>query len=239
MNPDVTYIDRIVSILRERRIVRYRDLINSGIPAFAVKRALSRGVIARFPDDINPVGLFLGNTLNSEYGDAERIIGVMAKHQKAVVWSLSAMKLHELIDRNSSDITTIIVPPGSNRSSRDPMVKISTSANPALLEVGVNEVDIYGFRVRVTNVWRTVIDAIRIGTSSSSGQISMEEVKSSVLDAVVHGRDGIIGHQALNRMAKYAIDLKYPSRVLGYLDAVAGFIDNRVVSDEGSSGPKL
>lgn len=157
----MTHAERLVELLRNGEVLRHRDLVAAGIPAVVIKRCLERGVVERVGDDISDLNVgYALPQVPVEGSEHARLAAIAARHPRGVLCLHSALRLHELTDEVLED-QVIAIPSGGWRQTAIEGLRIVQWADRRLFEVGVEQREILGQTVRVTDPARTVLDCFR------------------------------------------------------------------------------
>jgi len=143
----------ILDLAAQRGLIRPRDLSERGLPRVALTRLVRQGLLTR-------VGRGLYAHPDRKVSEHGTLAEVASKHPQAIVCLLSALRVHDLTTQSPFEVWLAI----SNKARAPKMdypplrvVRFSGS----LLSDGVEEHQIDGVTVRVTNVARTVADCFK------------------------------------------------------------------------------
>ena len=143
----------ILELAAKRGLIRPRDLGALGLPSIALTRMVRQGLLTRVSR-----GLYaLPDRKVSEHGI---LAEVARKHPQAIVCLLSALRVHNLTTQSPFEVWLAI--PNKARAPRMdyPPLRIVRFSGAALTD-GIEEHQIDGVTVRVTNVARTVADCFK------------------------------------------------------------------------------
>lgn len=143
----------VLDLAAQHGLIRPRDLIELGLPSVALTRLVRQGLLTRVGR-----GLYAHpDRMVSEHGT---LAEVARKHPQAIVCLLSALRVHELTTQAPFEVWLAI--PNKARSPKMdyPPLRIVRFSGAALTD-GVEDHQIDGVSVRVTNVARTVADCFK------------------------------------------------------------------------------
>lgn len=145
--------DQVLQLVQERRIVRARELAQMGISPTHLQRLFEQGELARPARGIYTLP-------HSALDENESLSEVALKVPRGVVCLLSALQFHQ-IGTQSPHKVWLALPTRTYQPILDwPPLRIVQMA-PALLKDGVEEHQLNGVTVRITNPARTVVDCFR------------------------------------------------------------------------------
>lgn len=148
-----TIQQRVLDVVRDRGLIRPRDLDALGLPRVALTRLVRHGQIERVSR-----GLYsLPDRFVSEHGLLAEVAG---KNPKVVVCLLSALRVHDLTTQSPSQTWIAIWSKARAPQLDYPPLRIVRISGSALTE-GVEDWLIDGVTVHVTNVARTVADCFK------------------------------------------------------------------------------
>lgn len=145
--------DQVIELVRQRGVLRARDLGPAGIPRTVLSRLVDAGELQR-------VGRGLYILPDAELTEHHTLAEIARRVPDGVVNLLSALAFHGLTDEVPHRVWLALP-----RSSRPPKLDYPslelTWSTPALLSVGVETHAVEGVPVRITGAARTVVDAFR------------------------------------------------------------------------------
>ncbi|WP_313460651.1 type IV toxin-antitoxin system AbiEi family antitoxin domain-containing protein [Stenotrophomonas sp.] len=143
----------ILNLASRCGLIRPRDLDALGLPTVALTRLARQGLLARVGR-----GLYaLPDRVISEHG---ALAEVARKQPRAIVCLLSALRVHELTTQSPFEVW-IGIPNNARTPKMDyPPLRVVRFSAPGLTE-GVDQHQIDGVPVQVTNVPRTVADCFK------------------------------------------------------------------------------
>lgn len=143
----------ILNLARQRGLIRPRDLDALELPSVALTRLLRQGRLVRVSR-----GLYAHP--DRSVSEHAALAEVACKHPQAIICLLSALRVHELGTQSPFEVWLAI--PNKARSPRMdyPPLRIVRFSGRALVD-GIEERQIDGVNVRVTNVARTVVDCFK------------------------------------------------------------------------------
>lgn len=134
--------------------MRLRQITAAGVSDSAVRRLVKAGKAER-------VGRGIYGLSGREPDDLDALARVSLRVPQGVICLMSAARVHEITTANTPQVW-VAVPHGSRRpSSPDVALQFRMWRNPVLFEVGVQEIDVAGVPVRITDPARTVVDLFR------------------------------------------------------------------------------
>lgn len=143
----------ILDLAAQRGLIRPRDLDAHGLPSIALTRLVRQGLLTRVGR-----GLYaLPDRIVSEHGT---LAEAARKHPQAIVCLLSALRVHDLTTQSPFEVW-LAIPNKARAPKMDyPPLRIVYFSGTALTD-GIEEHQIDGVTVRVTNVARTVADCFK------------------------------------------------------------------------------
>lgn len=143
----------ILNLARQRGLIRPRDLDALKLPSVALTRLLRQGRLVRVSR-----GLYAHP--DRSVSEHAALAEVACKHPQAIICLLSALRVHELGTQSPFEVWLAI--PNKARPPRMdyPPLRIVRFSGRALVD-GIEERQIDGVNVRVTNVARTVVDCFK------------------------------------------------------------------------------
>lgn len=143
----------ILDLAAQRGLIRPRDLSQRGLPSIALTRLVRQGLLTR-------VGRGLYACPDRKVSEHGTLAEVASKHPQAIVCLLSALRVHDLTTQSPFEVW-LAIPNKARAPKMDyPPVRIMRFSG-SLLSDGVEEHQIDGVTVRVTNVARTVADCFK------------------------------------------------------------------------------
>ena len=144
---------RILRLAAKRGLIRPRDLAEHGLPSVALTRLVRQGLLTR-------VGRGLYAIPGRSETEHSSLAEVAHTHPQAIVCLLSALRLHDLTTQSPFEVWLAI--PNKARAPKIdyPPLRIVRFSGIALTE-GIEEHQIDGVTVRVTNMARTVADCFK------------------------------------------------------------------------------
>ena len=144
---------RILTLVGTQGLIRPRDLVAHGLPRVALGRLVRQGLLTRVGR-----GLYAGpDRPMSEHGT---LAEVARKHPQGIVCLLSALRMHELTTQAPFEVW-LAIPNKARAPKMDyPPLRIVRFSGTALTE-GIEDHQIEGVNIRVTNVARTVADCFK------------------------------------------------------------------------------
>lgn len=143
----------ILDLAAKRGLIRARDLTEQGLPSVALTRLVRQGLLIR-----------VGRGLYAIPGRSESEHGSLAEvahtHPQAIICLLSALRLHDLTTQSPFEVWLAI--PNKARAPKIdyPPLRIVRFSGVALTD-GIEEHQIDGLTVRVTDIARTVADCFK------------------------------------------------------------------------------
>ena len=144
---------RILALAAQSGLFRPRDLDERGLPRVALTRLVRQGLLTRVGRGLYAIP---GRSV-SEHGSLAEIA---RKHPQAIVCLLSALRVHELTTQSPFEVW-LAIPNKARAPKMDyPPLRIIRFSGAALTD-GIEERQVDGVTVRVTNVARTVADCFK------------------------------------------------------------------------------
>lgn len=143
----------ILNLAAKRGLIRPRDLEALGLPSVTLTRMVRKGLLTRVDR-----GLYaLPDRRMSEHG---ALAEVARRHPQTIVCLLSALRVHDLTTQSPFEVWLAIPNKARAPKMSYPPLRIVRFSGAALKD-GVEEREIDGVIVRVTNVARTVVDCFK------------------------------------------------------------------------------
>lgn len=144
---------QILDLARTHGLLRPRDLATLGLPRIALTRLVRQGLLTR-------VGRGLYAIPDRPVSEHVSLAEVACKHPQAIVCLLSALRMHDLTTQSPFEVWLAI--PNKARAPKwdYPPLRIVRFTGASLSE-GIEEHQVDGVAVRVTNVARTVVDCFK------------------------------------------------------------------------------
>ena len=153
-NYDVTTShQQILQLATERGLIRPRDLAEYGLPRVALTRLVRQGLLHRVGR-----GLYaIPDRASSEHGS---LAEVARKHPQVIVCLLTALRVHNLTTQSPFEVWLAI--PNKARAPKIdfPPLRVVRFSGASLTD-GIENIQIDGVAVRVTNIARTVTDCFK------------------------------------------------------------------------------
>lgn len=144
---------RVLALAAKQGLIRPRDLAKHGLPSVALSRLVRQGLLNRVGR-----GLYaIPGRSTSEYGS---LAEVAHKHPQAIICLLSALRLHNLTTQSPFQVWLAIPNKGRAPKIDYPPLKIVRFSGAALTD-GIEQHQVDGVSVRVTNIARTVADCFK------------------------------------------------------------------------------
>ena len=144
---------QILTLASAQGLIRPRDLIAQGLPRVALTRLVRQGLLTRVAR-----GLYAcPDRTVSEHGT---LAEVARKHPQAIVCLLSALRVHNLTAQSPFEVWLAIPNKARAPKLEYPPLRIMRFSGTALTE-GIEDHQVDGVTVRVTNVARTVADCFK------------------------------------------------------------------------------
>jgi predicted transcriptional regulator of viral defense system len=151
--PAQTHEARAISLVRERGLVRARDLKEAGIPSIALTRLAKAGKLER-------LGHGLYRTPDAAISENEGLLVIARKLPDAVFCLLTALQFHGLTTQLPRQVW--ISMPRSSHTPQMPYPPIRMIQVPkSILDDGVEKHMRDGIALRVYGVTRTVVDCFK------------------------------------------------------------------------------
>ena len=143
----------ILNLARTHGLIRPRDLVAQGLPRVALTRLVRQGLLTRVGR-----GLYaIPDRPVSEHGSLAEIA---RNHPQAIVCLLSALRVHELTTQSPFEVWLAIPNKARTPKLEYPPLRIVRFSGASLTD-GIEEHQVDGVTVRVTNVARTVVDCFK------------------------------------------------------------------------------
>ena len=144
---------QILTLASTHGLIRPRDLAALGQPRVALTRLVRQGLLTRVGR-----GLYARpDRIVSEHGT---LAEVASKHPQAIVCLLSALRVHDLTAQSPFEVWLAIPNKARAPKLEYPPLRIVRFSGSALTD-GIEDHQVDGVTVRVTNVARTVADCFK------------------------------------------------------------------------------
>ncbi len=143
----------ILDLARKQGLIRPRDLIAQGLPRVALSRLVNLGLLSR-------VGRGLYGIPDRPVSEHGSLAELARKHPQAIVCLLSALRLHDLTTQSPFEVWLAIPNKAWAPKMDYPPLRVVRFSGISLIE-GIEDHQIDGVTVRVTNVPRTVVDCFK------------------------------------------------------------------------------
>jgi len=143
----------ILDLATQRGLIRPRDLDERGLPSVALTRLVRQGLLTRVGRGLYAIP---GRSV-SEHGSLAEI---SRKHPQAIVCLLSALRVHDLTTQSPFEIW-LAIPNKARAPKMDYLPLRIVRFSGAALTDGIEDHQVDGVFVRVTNVARTVADCFK------------------------------------------------------------------------------
>lgn len=144
---------QILSLASAQGLIRPRDLIAQGLPRVALTRLVRQGMLTR-------VGRGLYARPDRTVSEHGTLAEVARKHPQAIVCLLSALRVHDLTTQSPFEVWLAIPNKARAPKLEYPPLRIMRFSGTALTD-GIEDHQVDGVTVRVTNVARTVADCFK------------------------------------------------------------------------------
>ena len=143
----------ILSLARTHGLIRPGDLAAQGLPRVALTRLVRQGRLTR-------VGRGLYAIPDRPVSEHGTLAEVARKHPKAIVCLLSALRVHDITTQSPFEVWLAIPNKARAPKMEYPPLRIVRFSGAALTD-GIEDHQVDGVTVRVTNVARTVADCFK------------------------------------------------------------------------------
>lgn len=143
----------ILDLAAQRGLIRPRDLDALGLPSVALTRLVRQGLLTR-------VGRGLYARPDRSVSEHGTLAEVARKHPQTIVCLLSALRVHDLTTQSPFEVWLAVPNKARAPKMEYPPLRIVRFSGAALTD-GVEDHQIDGVTVRVTNVARTVADCFK------------------------------------------------------------------------------
>ena len=144
---------KILDLARLHGLVRPKDLTQRGLPRIALTRLVRHGLLIR-------VGRGLYSLPDRPVTENVFIAEVSRKYPQGIICLLSALRVHELTTQSPFEVWLAIPNKSRPPKMEHPPLRIVRFSGVALTE-GINEQQVDGVPVRITNIARTVADCFK------------------------------------------------------------------------------
>ena len=172
-----THPERALEILKERGVLRPRELRREGITNAVVARLMERGLIQRVvsggQDDLLLGYALAGEPAGPVDADQDRLADIAVRHPSGVLCLQSAMRFHGFTDEYQDDLH-VAVRPGASRRTSLKGLKVIYWHKPEAFVTGVVARSLGGVPCRITDPARTVADLFSPGRGSRAGGDRMQ-----------------------------------------------------------------
>lgn len=148
-----TKTEKLLTLLRRRRLVRPRDLEAAGIPRNYLTRLVRQGKVRRLDR-----GLYAAATLPAS--EHMSLVEVSRKAPKAVICLLSALRFHEIGTQSPHEVWISIDVKARAPRITSPALRVVRFSGVALT-FGIEERRVLGVTLRVFSPAKTVADCFK------------------------------------------------------------------------------
>jgi predicted transcriptional regulator of viral defense system len=144
---------RVLALLRQRGIVRSRDLGQRGLDTKLLTRLEREGSIERRARGIYTLS-------DADLGERETLLQVATRAPHGVICLLTALSFHKLTTQNPAKVWLAIERNARAPRNRDLPIRIVRISNAAF-RAGIETHRINGVRIRVYDAAKTVVDCFK------------------------------------------------------------------------------
>jgi predicted transcriptional regulator of viral defense system len=166
---------RILTLASEQGLIRPRDLIAHGLHRVALTRLVRQGLLTR-------VGRGLYARPDRSVSEHGTLAEVARKHPQTIVCLLSALRVHDLTTQSPFEVWLAIPNKARAPKLEYPPLRIMRFSGAALTG-GIEDHQVDGVTVRVTNVARTVADCFKF-----RNKIGLDVAMDALQEAWAHKR---------------------------------------------------
>jgi predicted transcriptional regulator of viral defense system len=149
----ITQAERILELVRTKRLVRGTELDRIGIHRMHLKRLVDRGILVQ-----RSRGVYEASKTSVSGHDS--VVEVATRVPRATLCLLTALRLHGLTTQNPFEVWIMVDRKARKPSIDYPPIRV-VRASGASLSYGVEAVVLDGATVRVTNVAKTIADCFK------------------------------------------------------------------------------
>ncbi|EXJ16735.1 type IV toxin-antitoxin system AbiEi family antitoxin domain-containing protein [Imhoffiella purpurea] len=202
----MTTQDSILALAQDRGLIRPIDLDAHGLPRVSLTRLVRQGRLER-------VGRGLYALPDRPVSEHSALAEVARKHPRSLVCLLSALRFHELTTQAPFEVWLGV--PGQSRAPRPdyPPLRIVRLSEAGMTE-GVDEYEIEGVPVRITNVARTVADCFKYRNKIGL-DVALEALKETL------GQPGGSRRASIDELWRYARLNRVANVMRPYLESLA------------------
>jgi predicted transcriptional regulator of viral defense system len=139
--------------LAQRSVFRAREAERFGVARVSLQRLAEQGILERVDRGLYA---FSDAPLATHQSFAE----VASRHPKAVVCLLSALRFHELTTENPAEVYVFVPQHAQRPRMENQLLRVFWVGGETINE-GIQEHDIGGVTVRITNPAKTVVDCFK------------------------------------------------------------------------------
>ena len=144
---------KILDLARSHGLVRSKELTQRGLPRIALTRLVRQGLLIR-------VGRGLYALPDRPVTENVSIAEVSRKYPQGIICLLSALRVYELTTQSPFEVWLAIPNKSKPPKVEHPPLRIVRFSGVALTE-GIDEQQVDGVPVRITNIARTVADCFK------------------------------------------------------------------------------
>jgi predicted transcriptional regulator of viral defense system len=198
--------DTILALARDQGLIRPVDLEAHGLPRVSLTRLVRQGRLAR-------VGRGLYALPDRPVSEHSALAEVARKHPRVVVCLLSALRFHELTTQAPFEVW-LGIPSKSHAPKLDyPPLRVVRFSQAGMVE-GIDEHDIEGVPVQITNVARTVADCFKYRNKIGL-DVALEALKETL------GQAGGSRRASIDDLWRYARLGRVANVMRPYLESLA------------------
>lgn len=198
--------DSILALAQDKGLIRPVDLDFHGLPRVSLTRLVRQGRLER-------VGRGLYALPDRPVSEHSALAEVALKHPRSVVCLLSALRFHELTTQAPFEVWLAI--PSKTRPPKleYPPLRVVRFSDAGMTE-GIEEHDIEGVPVRITNVARTVADCFKYRNKIGL-DVALEALKETL------GQGGGDRRASIDELWRYARLDRVSNVMRPYLESLA------------------
>jgi predicted transcriptional regulator of viral defense system len=202
--------DAILELARDQGLLRPVDLDSQGLPRVSLTRLVRQGRLAR-------IGRGLYALPDRPLSEHSALAEVARKHPRTLVCLLSALRFHELTTQAPFEVWLAIPsktrPPKLDTMHMSGPLRVVRFSEAGMTE-GVDEHEIEGVPVRITNVARTVADCFKY-----RNKIGLDVALEALKEALGHG--GLARRVSIDELWRYARLDRVANVMRPYLESLA------------------
>lgn len=192
MSEFITKAQRLIEFVKDRSVLRARELREAGIGSATLAAAVAAGTIER-------VSRGIYRHVDSEWDENEHLSEVLARVPQAVVVLISALNFHGIGTHQAHSVYLLLKQNAVKPRITYPPIEIVQSSIPEAFTEGVTVHRLNGIDVPITDPARTVADCFK-HRSKLGLELCLEALKEVHRSGTTPAE--LLGYARMNRVEK-------------------------------------